>query len=130
MRRLRQYGVTDDRIFITGFTLPRENVGGLRMDTLRTDLLARLGRLDPQARFTNVFGTTVRELLGRDIGYIYPVGRLDYDSEGLLLLTTDGDLAEALTHPRHEVERVYEAIVAGSPDEEALGKLRPAFAGP
>ena len=47
------------------------------------------------------------------MGYIYPVGRLDYDSEGLLLLTTDGELAERLTHPRHEVERVYEAIVAG-----------------
>jgi len=64
MRRLRQYGVPDERIFITGFTLPRENVGGLGMETLKHDLLARLGRLDPRARFTNVFGTTVKELLG------------------------------------------------------------------
>ena len=64
MRRLRQYGVPDDRIFITGFTLPRENVGGRGMETLKADLLARLGRVDPQGRFTAVFGSTVRELLG------------------------------------------------------------------
>jgi pseudouridine synthase len=75
-------------------------------------------RSDPQGR------PTVIDLLGRDVGYIYPVGRLDYDSEGLLLLTTDGELAERLTHPRHEVERVYEAIVAGVPDDSALDKLR------
>ena len=64
MRRLKQYGVPDDRIFITGFTLPRENIGGPDMTTLKTDLLRRLGRLDPQGRFTNVYGSTVRELLG------------------------------------------------------------------
>ena len=75
-------------------------------------------RKDPEGR------PTVIDLLGRDVGYIYPVGRLDYDSEGLLLLTTDGALAEQLTHPRHEVERVYEAIVAGAPDDVALEKLR------
>jgi 23S rRNA pseudouridine2605 synthase len=75
-------------------------------------------RNDPQGR------PTVIDLLGRDVGYIYPVGRLDYDSEGLLLLTTDGELAERLTHPRHEVERVYEAIVAGAPDDTAIEKLR------
>jgi pseudouridine synthase len=75
-------------------------------------------RDDPQGR------PTVIDLLGRDPGYIYPVGRLDYDSEGLLLLTTDGELAERLMHPRHEVERVYETIVAGAPDEAALDKLR------
>ncbi len=64
MRRLLQYGVPDERIFITGFTLPRENVGGPGMETLKADLLARLGRLDPHGRFTTVYGATVRELLG------------------------------------------------------------------
>ena len=64
MRRLRQYGVPDDRIFITGFTLPRENVGGPAMETLKTDLLERLGRLDPEGRFSSVYGSTVNELLG------------------------------------------------------------------
>jgi pseudouridine synthase len=55
--------------------------------------------------------------------YVYPVGRLDYESEGLLLLTNDGDLAAALTHPRHEVEREYKAVVAGVPGERALERL-------
>ncbi len=75
-------------------------------------------RSDPEGR------PTVIDLLGRQVGYIYPVGRLDYDSEGLLLMTTDGALAEQLTHPRHDVERVYEVIVAGAPDDAAVGKLR------
>ena len=54
---------------------------------------------------------------------VYPVGRLDYDSEGLLLLTNDGDLAARLTHPRHGLERVYEARVRGVPDGGALKRL-------
>ena len=64
MRRLKQYGVPDDRIFITGFTLPRENIGGTSMETLKADLLARLGRLDPDGRFSSVYGSTVSEMLG------------------------------------------------------------------
>jgi pseudouridine synthase len=56
--------------------------------------------------------------------YVYPVGRLDYDTEGLLLLTNDGDLAATLTHPRHEVPRTYEARVAGVPDDDAQDRLR------
>jgi len=55
--------------------------------------------------------------------YVYPVGRLDYDSEGLLILTNDGELAARLTHPRHEVEKVYEARVKGVPDERTLDRL-------
>ena len=55
--------------------------------------------------------------------YVYPVGRLDFESEGLLLLTNDGDLAARLTHPRHGVERVYEARVVGMPDEHDLRRL-------
>ena len=75
-------------------------------------------RSDPQRR------RTVLDLLGGVREYVYPVGRLDYDTEGLLLLTNDGDLAAQLTHPRHEVERTYEARVAGMPDEDALERLR------
>ena len=67
---------------------------------------------------------TVVDLLGGIREYVYPAGRLDYDTEGLLLLTNDGDLAAALTHPRHGVERTYEALLAGMPDERALERLR------
>ena len=66
---------------------------------------------------------TVMDLLAGIKEYVYPVGRLDYDSEGLLLLTNDGELAARLTHPRHEVERLYEARVRGIPDAHAIDRL-------
>ena len=75
-------------------------------------------RSDPQRR------PTVIDLIAGVREYVYPVGRLDYDTEGLLLLTNDGDLAAKLTHPRHGVERTYEARVAGMPDAEAIERLR------
>jgi 23S rRNA pseudouridine2605 synthase len=74
-------------------------------------------RRDPEGR------PTVLSLLGRTDSYLYPVGRLDFDSEGVLLLTNDGDLAARLTHPRHGVPRVYEARVRGVPSADALRKL-------
>jgi 23S rRNA pseudouridine2605 synthase len=76
-------------------------------------------RSDPQHR------PTVMDLLAKGgvREYVYPVGRLDYDSEGLLLLTSDGDLAARLTHPRHGVEREYEVRVRGVPDEHELERL-------
>jgi 23S rRNA pseudouridine2605 synthase len=55
---------------------------------------------------------------------VFAVGRLDLSSEGLLLLTNDGDLANGLTHPRHEVEKIYRVLVAGRMGEEELAKLR------
>jgi 23S rRNA pseudouridine2605 synthase len=55
---------------------------------------------------------------------IYPVGRLDYDTEGLLLLTNDGEFANLLTHPRHHVPRTYHATVKGVPHGSLLDKLR------
>lgn len=54
---------------------------------------------------------------------VYPVGRLDMDSTGLLLLTNDGELANRLTHPRYGVHKVYEVIVDGRMDEKAAEKL-------
>ena len=64
------------------------------------------------------------DLIPRVREYVYPVGRLDYDSEGLLIITNDGMLAEQLTHPRHALERVYEAVVRGTPSVTQLRRLR------
>jgi 23S rRNA pseudouridine2605 synthase len=55
---------------------------------------------------------------------LFPVGRLDYDSEGLLILTTDGDLAQRVSHPSGGCTKTYEVKVKGHPDEEAIRKLR------
>ena len=55
---------------------------------------------------------------------VYPVGRLDYDTSGLLLLTNDGDLAYKLTHPKYEVEKKYIAKVKGIPTEKELSQFR------
>jgi pseudouridine synthase len=74
-------------------------------------------RSDPQRR------PTVIDLLAGVQEYVYPVGRLDFESEGLLILTNDGELAARLTHPSHGVERVYEASVLGVPDDHDLSRL-------
>jgi 23S rRNA pseudouridine2605 synthase len=55
---------------------------------------------------------------------VVPVGRLDADTTGVLLLTNDGDLAHRLAHPRYEVEKVYRAHVSGDPDKSTLEKLQ------
>lgn len=72
---------------------------------------------DPEGR------PTVLDRFG-DIGVrLFPVGRLDYDSEGLLLLTNDGDLAEKMMHPSHEVDKAYYCKVLGTVTPEALKQL-------
>ena len=54
----------------------------------------------------------------KDVGRVYPVGRLDKDSEGLILITNDGDLANQLTHPRYEHEKEYEVMIQGSSESD------------
>jgi 23S rRNA pseudouridine2605 synthase len=72
---------------------------------------------DPQGR------PTVVELVAEHGTRLVPVGRLDADTTGALLLTNDGELAHRLAHPRYEVEKVYEAEVEGEPNDEALARL-------
>lgn len=66
---------------------------------------------------------TVVDLLPDVTKRIFPIGRLDYASSGILLLTNDGDFAHLLMHPKHEVEKVYVAKVKGIPTREELKKL-------
>lgn len=72
---------------------------------------------DPQGR------KTVVDLVKGVRERIYPVGRLDYQSEGLLLLTNDGDLAYKVSHPKHGSVKVYHVKVRGVPEERIIGKL-------
>lgn len=73
---------------------------------------------DPKGR------STVRDYLKGVKERVYPVGRLDYDSEGLLLLTNDGELAQKLTHPKHQVPKTYYATVERVPHGNDLERLQ------
>jgi len=72
---------------------------------------------DPQGR------RTVMDLAPKDYGRLYPVGRLDYDATGLMLLTNDGELAQRLTHPRYQVPRTYRVTAAGEMGDKDLQQL-------
>ena len=72
---------------------------------------------DPEGR------KTVVDLI-ENASRVVPVGRLDADTTGALLLTNDGELAHRLAHPRYEIEKVYEAEVEGEPSDETLERLR------
>jgi 23S rRNA pseudouridine2605 synthase len=73
---------------------------------------------DPKGR------PTVLDLLKKVRWRIFPVGRLDFDAEGLLLLTNDGDLAHFLSHPRFSIPKTYLVKVAGAPEEGKLIRLK------
>lgn len=66
----------------------------------------------------------VVDLLGETKERLFPVGRLDMASEGLILVTNDGELANRLTHPRYRVRKTYRVLVAGQPSREVLSQLR------
>lgn len=96
----------------------------VRLPETRTYLLLNKPRgytstaADPHARFT------VMELLPEGTPRVYPVGRLDKDSEGLLLFTDDGELAERLLHPRYHIPKEYAVLVRGDLTERTLERLR------
>lgn len=73
---------------------------------------------DPEGR--KIVSDYLRDIKER----VYPVGRLDYDTEGLLLLTNDGEFANLLTHPKHHVPKTYMATVKGVPHGSELDKLK------
>jgi 23S rRNA pseudouridine2605 synthase len=137
-RRAAESYITDGRVSVNGETLTElgskadPDTDDIRVDGRRIKVASRrlylllykprgyiATRSDPQGR------PTVIDLLvkGGVRDYVYPVGRLDYESEGLILLTSDGDLAARLTHPSHEVEREYHVKVLGVPDAHDLERL-------
>jgi 23S rRNA pseudouridine2605 synthase len=138
-RRAAEKLIADGRVSVNGKTILTMGVkvdpqkDDVRVDGSRIKAAARLRyillykptgfvttRSDPQRR------RTVIDLLAATgiRGYFYPVGRLDYDSEGLIILTNYGSFAERVTHPRYELERTYEAVVEGVPDDRDLERLR------
>ena len=103
-----------DRVAVDGQDVERQR---LRYVLLHKPAGVLTTAHDPQGR------ATVVELVP-DEPRVVPVGRLDADTTGALLLTNDGPLAHRLAHPRYGVEKTYVAEVEGDPDEEALQRLR------
>jgi len=106
-----------DRVTLDGKALPRPESITLTYIALykpRNVLSAAEGQDDRQ---------TVRDLIPLE-GHLYPVGRLDFDSEGLILMTNDGELTNKLTHPRYGHEKEYRVLVARRPDEKQLEAWR------
>jgi len=67
---------------------------------------------------------TISELVADVPQRVFPVGRLDKDTEGLLLMTNDGEVTYRLTHPKFEIKKTYEAVVSGTVTDDSLEKLR------
>ena len=104
-----------DRVLVDGKTLPQpEPLIYIALYKPRNVLSAAEGQDDRQ---------TVRALIPVD-GHLYPVGRLDFDSEGLILMTNDGELTNKLTHPRYGHEKEYRVLVARRPDEKQFEAWR------
>ena len=111
----RRVDPTRDRVAVDGVTV------AVRPDLVyyvlnKPDRVVTTAR-DPEGR------RTVLDLVPQE-PRVFPVGRLDWDTEGILLLTNDGDLAQGLTHPSRGVPKTYLAEVAGVPGRGALRRLR------
>lgn len=137
-RRHAEALITDGLVSVNDATI-REL--GVRVDPARDVVRVRGERVTPPARKLYLLMnkpagvmTTARDPHGRRTVLdllstrwrderVYPVGRLDYDTEGLLLLTDDGDLALRLTHPRYALAKEYHALVEGRPTSDELARL-------
>jgi pseudouridine synthase len=114
--------VLGDRVDVTTQTVELDGAPIPVNPALETHLLYKppgviSAASDPQGR------TTVIDLVGSEVR-LFPVGRLDLDSEGLILLTNDGELANRVTHPRYGIHKTYVALVEGTPGRNEMRSLR------
>ena len=137
-RRQIEEMIREGRITINGRAAELGDKADLERDAVKVDG-RRIGPPDPQRRYVLVYmpegyvSTThdpegrpsVLDILPHSMRHnMKPVGRLDYHSEGLLILTDDGDFAHRVAHPRFGCGKTYEVKIKGQPDERAVEKLR------
>ena len=134
-RRASEKIIADGRVKVNGKTVTQLGTKVCNDDTIEVD--GKKIQLEKKKYYimlnkpsgyvttaSDEFGrNTVLDLISDINGRIYPVGRLDADTEGLLILTNDGDFAYTLSHPKHNVEKTYLAYVNGVPDRVALTRL-------
>jgi 23S rRNA pseudouridine2605 synthase len=137
-RRAAEEAIRKGRVTVNGRLVTEM---GFQVDSERDEIRVDKKRISiVQAKYHLVFYkprgsvTTLKDPEGRKTIFdflpdmkkvrLYPVGRLDYDAEGLLILTNDGPLAHRLQHPSYGVPKIYEVKVKGRPDESVLERLR------
>lgn len=107
-----------DRIWIDG------KMFSARVRTEPTAVLLHKPRQVVVTRFDPEDRATVYELLPKSLAHLKPVGRLDFNSQGALILTDDGDLINRMTHPRYHLEKTYLVKISSHPDIKQLERLR------
>lgn len=134
-RRSCEEFITEGRVLVNGkaAVLGQKAEAGVDTITLDGNPIAKAETLKYIAMYKprNVISSvedevgrrTVRDMLPES-GHLYPVGRLDWDSEGLILMTNDGDLTNRLTHPRYGHQKEYRVLVARQPDSEQIAAWR------
>ena len=136
-RRASEQMILDGRVAVNGAAV---RALGAKIDDARDTVAVDGVSIAPPRAFTYLmlnkptgYVTTAADQFGRpavvdlvkaESARLFPVGRLDYDTSGLLLMTDDGDLTYALTHPRHEIPKTYVARVVGNPKPAALETFR------
>lgn len=135
-RRAAEKLIEEGRVTVNGITVSLGGLADDKTDDIRIDStpLPSSGQRTyimlnkPRGYLSSMSDDRERKTvvdLTADVGArVYPVGRLDYDSEGLLIMTDDGAFAHMLMHPSHEIKKTYEARVRGNSVENALGILR------
>src|SRR5512135_651260 len=134
-RRSCEEFITTGRVLVNGKVATMGQKADLTVDTVTLDgkpigarePLKYIAMYKPRNVISSVEDEvgrrTVRDLLPES-GHLYPVGRLDWDSEGLILMTNDGDLTNRLTHPRYGHQKEYRVLLARQPDPEQIGAWR------
>lgn len=116
VRELGTIVSTEDRIDVSGTPVKLESEQSYLLMHKPAGVMTTMR--DPQGR------RTVADMIPKGVPRVVPVGRLDYDTSGVLLLTNDGELANVLTHPRFGVEKTYRAVVKGRLMPEEIAKLK------
>lgn len=133
-RRKAEQLITEGRVKVNGEVVRELGVNVQRQDVIEVDNVPIYQEESVYFMFYKPRGviSAVSDDKGRKVVVdylpdvterIYPVGRLDYDTSGLLLLTNDGDFSQKLTHPKHEVDKVYVAKVKGVAEKRQLAPL-------
>ena len=135
-RRSAEAMIAEGRVTVNGEVVTEMGVKVEEGDTVTVDGAAAILKSEcvyilfnkPRAVMTTMSDKEDRKCVAdyfKELGTrVYPVGRLDYMTDGLLIMTNDGELANALTHPSHQVYKHYSALVDRAPEEEHIEKLR------